>query len=56
MRDGLGAWIKRRHKHGIGRQKKIALEEFGESGLPRLFLEEQWKLQQAAQLSIRARE
>ena len=55
MRDGLGGWIRHRLKHGISRQKKTAQEEFTASALPRRFLEEQWQLQQAAQLSIRAR-
>lgn len=55
MRDSLGGWIRRRQRQGIVRQQKKAQEEFDSSGLLRPFLQDQWKLQQVAQLSVRAR-
>ena len=55
MRDGLGGWIRRRQRLGIARQKKMAQEAFDSCGHPHQFLEEQWKLQKVAQLSVRAR-
>lgn len=56
MRNGLGAWIRRHHRTGIPRRLKKAHEEFIASGHTRRHLEQQWALQQEAQLSVRARE
>lgn len=55
MRDSLGSWIRRRSRLGIPRQEKKAQEDFNSCGHTRPYLEEQWKLQQEAQLSVRAR-
>ena len=54
MHNGLGGWIRRSQRQGIVCQKKMAQEEFDSCGLPWSFLQEQWKLQQVAQLSVRA--
>ena len=54
MWDGLGGWIKRRQQLGITCQKEKAQEEFDSTGLLHQFLQDQWKLQQAAQLSVHA--
>jgi hypothetical protein len=55
MRDGLGAWIRRRLRKGISKQGKIAAAELGASGVPVAELRRQWELQQEAQLSVHAR-
>jgi hypothetical protein len=55
MRDGLGAWIRRRLRRGIDEQGKIAATELAACGTPVAELREQWELQQQAQLSVRAR-
>jgi hypothetical protein len=55
MRDGLGAWIKRRLRKGVEQQGKNAAAELVACGVPEVELRKQWKIQQEAQLSLRAR-
>jgi hypothetical protein len=55
MREGLGDWIGRRLRLGVNKQGKVARAELLASGIPIETLREQWKLQQAAQLSLRSR-
>ena len=52
MQDDLGGWIRRRQQLGTAQQKKKAQEEFESSGLLHRFLQDKWKLQQAAQLLV----
>lgn len=56
LRADLGSWLRRRQKKGVEGQGKQAQKILDECGVPLIALREQWKLQQAAQLSIRARE
>ena len=54
MREGLGDWIGRRLRLGVNKQGKVARAELLACGIPIEVLREQWKLQQAAQLSLRS--
>jgi hypothetical protein len=56
LRAELGSWLRRRQKKGVEGQGKKAQKILDECGIPLSTLQEQWELQQAAQLSIRARE
>jgi hypothetical protein len=55
MREGLGDWIRRRLRKGVERQGGKAEAELAECSVPEAELRMQWKLQQEAQLSLRAR-
>lgn len=55
MREGLGDWIRRRSRKGVEKQGKKAEAELAECSVPETELRIQWKLQQEAQLSLRAR-
>ena len=55
MRDGLGDWIGQRLRLGVNQQGKAARAELLACGIPIEVLRAQWKLQQAAQLSVRSR-
>lgn len=55
MREGLGDWIGRRLRLGVKKQGQLARAELLASGIPIETLKEQWRLQQEAQLSLRAR-
>jgi len=55
MREGLGDWIRRRSRKGVEKQGKKAEAELAECSVPEAELRMQWKLQQEAQLSLRAR-
>ncbi|KAF9469487.1 hypothetical protein BDZ94DRAFT_692 [Collybia nuda] len=54
LRADLGSWLRRRQKKGVEGQGKKAQKVLDECGVPLTTLREQWELQQAAQLSIRA--
>ena len=56
MRTDLGDWIKRRLRRGVQEQGGAARVQVEESSYSIEFLKEQWSLQKASQLSIRARE
>jgi len=55
LRDDLGDWIQRRLRCGVKAQGKNAQYILEDCGVGLEELREQWKLQQAAQLSVRAR-
>jgi hypothetical protein len=55
MRESLGNWIRRRSRKGVEKQGEKAEAELAECSVPEAELRMQWKLQQAAQLSLRAR-
>ncbi|KAF9455607.1 hypothetical protein BDZ94DRAFT_1286087 [Collybia nuda] len=54
LRDDLGRWIERRRKKGVEGQGNKAQKVLDECGVDLPYLRQQWALQQAAQLSIRA--
>lgn len=56
LKADLGNWLRRRQKKGVEAQAKKAQKVLDDCGVPLVVLREQWELQQAAQLSIRARE
>jgi len=55
MREGLGDWIGRRLRLGVNKQGNLARAELLACGIPIKTLRDQWRLQQAAQLSLRSR-
>lgn len=55
LRDDLGNWMQRRRKKGVEGQGKRARKVMDDCGYDVPYLREQWALQQAAQLSLRAR-
>lgn len=55
LRDDLGDWIRRRLTKGVEKQGQEAGAVVRECGHSLDFLRHQWELQQASQLSIRAR-
>ena len=55
LRDDLGDWIRRRLKT-IESQAAEAQKKLEECGIPIHELRDQWELQRAAQLSLRARQ
>lgn len=55
LHDDLGDWIRRRLTKGVERQGQRAQTTLRECGIPLEVLREQWQLQTASQLSIRAR-
>ncbi|KAJ7593150.1 hypothetical protein C8J56DRAFT_780606, partial [Mycena floridula] len=54
LHDDLGAWLTRRHKKGVLGQAKLASKVLKSINVSICDLEEQWKLQREAQLSVRA--
>ena len=56
LQDDLGHWIRRKLGKGVEGQGKQAEVGLKACGIMVDVLREQWKIQQAAQLSVRARE
>jgi hypothetical protein len=55
LRDDLGHWIRRKLVKGVEGQGKEATLGLTNSAVPTTVLREEWKMQVAVQLSIRAR-
>ncbi|KIM58044.1 hypothetical protein SCLCIDRAFT_129153, partial [Scleroderma citrinum Foug A] len=54
MRTDLGDWIKRRLRHGVQEQGRLAQDQIEEYGIDVEELESQWASQKESQLSVRS--